>query len=289
MITRSTWLHLRFPFSFFLLPIFLFGLCVTPDINVQAAISMCFILHFLLYPASNGYNSYFDKDQQSIGGLKNPPQVSRELYWVSLALDLGAIIWGAFIHWQVAWMLLVYGLVSKAYSHPGIRLKKYPYLGWGVAGLFQGAFTLLMVVLAVHPENNLGWHPKVWGAALLSTLLLWGSFPMTQVYQHQEDARRGDVTISRKLGIRGTFLFTMVVFLLANVAFVYYFLTFESLQLVIWFILAMLPIMGYFLYWMFQVWKDPAKADFAHTMRLNFISSFFLNLFFGLWLFLSSG
>ena len=214
--------------------------------------------------------------------------MSRELYWISLLLDLMAIVWGAFIHWKVAWMLLVYGLVSKAYSHPAIRLKKYPYLGWLIAGLFQGAFTLLMVVLAVNPENQWDWHPKIRGAALLSTLLLWGSFPMTQVYQHQEDGRRGDVTISRKLGIRGTFLFTMVVFLLANGGFVYFFFTFESHQLVGWFVLAMLPIMGYFLYWMFQVWKDPTKADFNRTMRLNFISSFCLNLFFGLWLFFSN-
>ena len=247
---------------------------------------MGFILHFLLYPASNGYNSYFDKDQQSIGGLRHPPKVSKELYWISWLLDLIAIVWGAFIHWKVAWMLLVYGLVSKAYSHPAIRLKKYPYLGWLIAGLFQGAFTLLMVVLAVQPENQLDWQPKIWGAALLSTLLLWGSFPMTQVYQHQEDGRRGDVTISRKLGIRGTFLFTAVVFLLANAAYIYFFLTFESLTVAVGFQLAMLPIMGYFLYWLYQVWKDASKADFTHTMRLNFISSLFLNLFFGLWLIL---
>ncbi|MFZ9971436.1 MAG: ubiquinone biosynthesis protein UbiA, partial [Bacteroidia bacterium] len=33
MITRSTLLHLRIPFSFFLLPVFLFALALTPNHN----------------------------------------------------------------------------------------------------------------------------------------------------------------------------------------------------------------------------------------------------------------
>ena len=46
--------------------------------------------------------------------------------------------------------------------------------------------------------------------ALVSTLFLCGSYPLTQVYQHEEDARRGDRTLSLRLGIRGTFVFAAV-------------------------------------------------------------------------------
>ena len=33
----------------------------------------------------------------------------------------------------------------------------------------------------------------------------WRAYPMTQIFQHEED-KRGDETLSLKLGIKGTFL-----------------------------------------------------------------------------------
>jgi 1,4-dihydroxy-2-naphthoate octaprenyltransferase len=42
-------------------------------------------------------------------------------------------------------------------------------------------------------------------AAILSALFFAGSYPLTQIYQHEEDARRGDLTLSRVLGVAGTF------------------------------------------------------------------------------------
>jgi 1,4-dihydroxy-2-naphthoate octaprenyltransferase len=54
-------------------------------------------------------------------------------------------------------------------------------------------------------------HAKFLYPALLSTCLLLGSYPMTQIYQHEEDARRGDKTFSLLLGIKETFIFTAVI------------------------------------------------------------------------------
>lgn len=215
---KSTWQHLRIPFSFFLLPVFLFALGAYPDIELQKALLVFFILHLLLYPASNGYNSYFDKDEGSIGGLKNPPKVSKELYYTSLVFDFFALAMGLLLSWQFAFMLLVYGLVSKAYSHPLVRLKKMPIIGWLAAGFFQGSFTFLMVLVGINGLSvNEFLQPIYLVPSLLSSLLLWGSYPMTQVYQHEEDANRGDQTLSLKLGIRGTFHFTALMFSVANV------------------------------------------------------------------------
>ena len=79
---KSTLIHLRFPFSFFLLPVFLFTIACLPDFAWSRFVVVFGILHFFLYPASNGYNSYFDKDEGSIGGVKTPPKVTRELFSV---------------------------------------------------------------------------------------------------------------------------------------------------------------------------------------------------------------
>src|SRR5687768_12846143 len=138
MFSRSSWLHLRIPFSYFLLPIYLFSLSLSPNFTGPRIGWVFLIMHFFLYPASNGFNSYFDKDEKSIGVLKNPPPVRKGLYYLSLLFDLIAIMLGYLkINLTFAVMLLIYGLVSKAYSHPSIRIKKYPITGWIITGVFQ--------------------------------------------------------------------------------------------------------------------------------------------------------
>ncbi|MEM9390480.1 MAG: UbiA family prenyltransferase, partial [Bacteroidota bacterium] len=197
MFEKSTWLHLRIPFSFFLLPVFLFALAVSPNINESRIVIVLIALHIFLYPASNGYNSYFDKDEGSIGGLKHPPKVNPGLYYMALFFDAIAIVLGLLINWQFAVMLFVYGLVSKAYSHPSIRLKKYPYLSWFIAGFFQGFFTFLMTYAGLNDYTIYQvMKSGVVIPGLLSSAILWGSYPMTQIYQHEEDSKRGDITLS---------------------------------------------------------------------------------------------
>ena len=283
MVTRSTVLHLRIPFSFFLLPIFLFGLSISPDIHKWKTLLAFFIIHFLLYPASNGYNSYFDKDEDSIGGLEKPPTVTRDLYWVSLAMDAVAMLLGLFISVEFVIMLFLFGLASKAYSHPSVRLKKRPVTSWLVAGFFQGFFTLLMTYIAVNDITLFSaLQPRVLFAAVLSSLMLWGSYPMTQVYQHQEDSRRGDITLSIKLGILGTFYFTAVLFSGAMGGFVAYFLTYYSSLVALGFVVLLLPVLAYFGWWYFSVLNNREAANFKNTMRLNWLSAISFNVFFGL-------
>ncbi len=290
MISRSTLLHLRIPFSFFLLPVFLFALSLSTDFECRPALLAFFIIHFLLYPASNGYNSYFDKDESSIGGLKNPPQVKKQLYYTALAMDFIALVLGLLISREFSFMLLMYGLASKAYSHPSIRLKKYPFISLFIAGFFQGFFTFVMTAMAL---NDIGFsifmNKTVLIPALLSSMLLWGSYPMTQVYQHVEDSKRGDRTLSIVLGAKGTFLFTAVVFSITNACFIIFYLNNFNLRSAIIFQLFLLPVMTFFIRWFLKVIKDETKADFTNTMRLNFITAAGLNAFFLLFKLIQNG
>jgi 1,4-dihydroxy-2-naphthoate octaprenyltransferase len=243
----------------------------------------------LLYPASNGYNSYFDKDEKSIGGLKNPPPVNKTLYLSALILDAIAVLLGAyFINVWFSIMLLLYGLVSKAYSHPAIRLKKYPIGGWLTVALFQGAFTFMMCYVGINnfPLTSLV-QAKVLIPAMLSTLMLLGTYPMTQVYQHEEDAKRGDVTLSLRLGLRGTFLFVLVVFTIATASYLLYFHFYFSDYHGLVFTLALSPVVLFFLYWFYKVYRKPEAANYNSTMWLNFLSATCLNAFF-IWLLLDS-
>jgi hypothetical protein len=282
MLSRSSWLHLRIPFSYFLLPVYLFSVAISPNVTEDGLLWTFLIVHIFLYPASNGYNSYFDKDEKSIGGLKNPPPVNKGLYYLALLFDIIAIILGfIMINATFSIMLVVYGLVSKAYSHPDIRLKKYPITGWLIAGLFQGLFTLVMCYIGINKygiENIWKWSVLIPGA--LCSLMLWANYPMTQVYQHEEDGKRGDETFSRMLGIKGTFYFVGGVFALVTIGFVLYFNAFLSARYAIGFLIALFPVLLYFSYWFVKVRLDESKADYTHTMWLNFISSTSLNVYF---------
>ncbi|MBX2961309.1 MAG: UbiA prenyltransferase family protein [Cyclobacteriaceae bacterium] len=289
MFSLSSWLHLRIPFSYFLLPVFLFSVSTSPNLNAGRLFWVFVIVHLFLYPASNGFNSYFDKDEKSIGGLKNPPPVNKGLYYLSLLFDVMAIVLAYLkVSLLFASLLLVYGFISKAYSHPWIRLKKYPIAGWITIGMFQGFFTYMMCWLGLNNFSiDIAFGLPIMIPALLSTLMLLGNYPMTQVYQHDEDSRRGDITLSLRLGIRGTFYFTATLFTLAVIGFLYYFNHYYHAMYAGQFLLALTPVLIYFFYWFSKVWKDEATADYAHTMWLNFISATCLNTFF-IWFFLDS-
>ncbi len=286
LLQKATWQHLRIPFSFYLLPVYVFA-CASAHADDIFPILLVFgILHLFLYPASNGFNSYFDKDEESIGGLEKPPKVSEELYWAALIFDVIALAAGLWIGWLFTLMLFVYGLASKAYSHPLTRWKKRPYLGWLVAGFFQGYFTFMMVIVGLGEADwETIFQTQYLVPALLSSALLWGSYPMTQVYQHKEDGRRGDETLSRKLGILGTFYFTAICFSAATGGFFWYFLTTYGQLEALVFVAAMGPVLVFFLWWYFKVRQDLSQANFRYTMRLNLYSALCLNLFFAwLWI-----
>lgn len=286
---RSVLLHLRIPFSYFLLPVFLFSVAISPNLNDSRLLWVFVIIHLFLYPASNAYNSYFDRDEKSIGGLRNPPPVNKSLYFTALLFDVIAVVLGYLkVSLLFAVMLLIYGLVSKAYSHPAIRLKKYAYFSWLITGLFQGFFTFLMCYVGINKftiENSM--LPHVVIPAALTSLLLWGSYPMTQIYQHEEDGKRGDITMSMKLGVKGTFIFTALLFGIATIAFVLYFINFYSTQYAFQFLLALTPVLLFFGFWFLKVTQNESNANYGYTMVLNFISATCLSAFF-IWFFLDS-
>src|SRR5436190_13250925 len=130
MLSRSTIQLMRFHFSFFLMPVFWFALSQTVKIDAAQALLVFIILHLLVYPASNGYNSYMDRDTDSIGGIKNPMQPTRQLFYTSILLDTLGIACSLLISKWFVLGIILYILASRAYSYRGIRLKKYPIAGY---------------------------------------------------------------------------------------------------------------------------------------------------------------
>ena len=269
---------LRIPFSIYLMPVFWFGLSALrgPWSGWRAA-GVFVVLHLLAYPASNGYNSYYDRDEGSIGGLKAPPKVTPELLHLVWLFDAVAVAGAALLSLPFAGLVVVYLLISKAYSYEGIRLKKYPLLSTLVVVIFQGGFTLLMTQVGVGAAPAQLFEKTNLLLALVSTLFLCGSYPLTQVYQHAEDARRGDRTLSLRLGIRGTFIFAAMGLLAGAATLGLAYWLRQEIQPLLLFLVATGPVVALFGRWAWLVWRDEAAADFEHTMRMNQVSSLCLS------------
>lgn len=277
MLQRSTIQLLRFPFSFFLLPVYLFALGLVPVINSKDAWLVFIILHLLVYPASNGYNSYMDKDESSIGGLANPMQPTRQLFYITVLMDIIAIALSIIVSNLFAIGITAYILASRAYSYRGIRLKQYPVIGYLTVVLFQGCATFFLVYHGCSMDKT----TAVPLAGILAAGLLIGAFyPITQVYQHEADKKDDVTTISRLLGYRGTFIFTAILYLAAMLTLSWLFFQREQPMKLLVIATVMLPALVYFFIWAKEVWNNISVADFTHTMRMNLLASLCSNLAF---------
>lgn len=267
---------LRIPFSLFLMPLFILALSQS-EINTFTAIVGFLIIHLFVYPASNGYNSYIDKDEGSIGGLEKPPPPTIHLFYVTVVLDFLAVVLSyLFISGLFAICIIAYIMASRAYSSKQIRLKKYPVIGFLVVVVFQGAFTYFMSVLAISDTKLILSLPTIY-LLLACSFQIAGAYPLTQIYQHQADLTDGVITLSYKLGYKGTFVFTAIMFAICNVFYYFYFHEIGRLNNFFLVQLFFIPIVLYFIVWFLKVLTNVNEANFKNTMRMNLIAAICMN------------
>jgi len=203
---RDLLIHLRLHYQVLLAPIFVWGYFLSgryPD----AGFWLAFVaFHCFLYGGITAFNSYYDRDQGPVGGLIQPPPVSRALLPFSLAVQGVGLILAALVNVTfLAIYLVIFGL-GLAYSHPRLRLKSRPLAGLAVVGLGQGVLASLGGWVAAQPLPA-GLDLLSWAGILAISLMTVGFYPLTQLYQIEEDLARGDLTFAAWTGPRGTFLF----------------------------------------------------------------------------------
>ena len=274
---KSTIQLLRFHFSFFLMPIYWFALSQVPTINWLNAVIVFIVLHVLVYPASNGYNSYMDQDDTPIGGLEQPMQPTRQLFIVTVVMDSLSVLLSLWVSMYFSIGVLLYILVSRAYSYRGIRLKRYPIIGFLTVVVFQGGVTYWLVY---HGCSETLATNAPWPTILAASCLIGGFYPLTQIYQHEADKADGVTTISYVLGYRGTFIFTAIIYVISFGLLAYWFISTLQITGFVLLQLFFIPTLLYFFYWANKVWKDIAAANFKHTMQMNLIASVCTNLAF---------
>lgn len=278
---RSIIQHLRFPFSYLLLPVFLLAILIHPGVEWKFdTILLFFILHILVYPSSNAYNSLQDKDEGSIGLIKNPLPADKKLSWISLFMDISAVLLSVIISKHTALYVLIYILASRLYSYRNIRLKQYPFIGFLIVFVFQGAWIFFLVHHAMGPTYTPGIDTFYIPALVASSCLIGSIYPLSQIYQHDSDIADGVITISYILGKRGTFIFSGLLFLIGSFLLLYTAFRANEINFIYSYLTFQLPSLIYFNYWFFKVIKNEKEANFKHTMRMSLISATCMNAFF---------
>jgi 1,4-dihydroxy-2-naphthoate octaprenyltransferase len=218
-----------------------------------------------------------DKDETPIGGLQEPLQPTRQLFYVSVGMDCLALVLSLFISIVFTVGILLYIMASRAYSFRGIRLKQFPVMGFLTVFIFQGALVFFITYQGVGLQQS-SQVPVL--PCLIASLLIGALYPLTQIYQHEEDRKDGVVTISILLGKKGTFVLSMVLFLSATVLLYLLFRAKSQLDYLYFYLVIMLPVVLFFLYWMQRVWQSGQEASYKNSLKMNVLSTLCTSLFF---------
>jgi 4-hydroxybenzoate polyprenyltransferase len=142
-------------------------------------------------------NSVFDRDEGDIGYLIAPPPLPRHLLAFSLVLLIGGQALALTLPGAFAVAYAICFAMSVLYSVPPFRFKAVAGVDWVINMWGFGTLTPFAAWAATGRALDLGY-----GLVLLAFCPLFaGLYPLTQLYQFEEDARRGDRTLARILGM----------------------------------------------------------------------------------------
>jgi 4-hydroxybenzoate polyprenyltransferase len=201
MPVKDLLLHLRLHWQVMLAPLFLWGFVLAAGARAPELITprfwlVFFIFHVLFYGGATALNSYYDQDEGPVGGLWDPPQVTRDLLVFSVSLQVIGLVLLPFISLPLFGLALIMGAVGNAYSHPAIRLKAHPWSSLLAVSVFQGmGGTAAGWLFATEDWQTLfSWQGML--AILTASLIITGFYPLTQIYQREEDQKQGDISFA---------------------------------------------------------------------------------------------
>jgi 4-hydroxybenzoate polyprenyltransferase len=150
-------------------------------------------------------NSAFDHDTGDIAFLRRPPAPPRGLGWFALGLMVFGfgLTWALPLGFRVCYAICL--VMSILYSVPPVRLKAVAGADWVINMLGFGTLSPYAGWLITGQSIDLRHHLIFWAFAPLFGAL----YPLTQLYQMDEDRSRGDRTLVLRIGARASLTLAM--------------------------------------------------------------------------------
>lgn len=267
-------IHLRLHYQFFILSggYLLAGLFVE-DVNWTQFWLQFLNVHVLLFGGATAYNSWWDKDEGPIGGLKSPPKMNRWMWPASMILQYIGLGWAVMIGWNYAIIYAISMLFFWLYSTPVARWKGKPVLSLVAIGVSTGTNSFLLGFLAA------GGYPITFFEDIIAfgvAFIMLSLYPVSQVYQIEEDSGRGDPTFAVKYGIKGVkWLFTILFPVGSVILSLGLYSHSNSLGLIFFCVSTIAYVILYRFIWDLQ----GSSKEYEMVMRLKLLASFCFVLF----------
>ncbi len=267
-------IHLRLHYQFFILSGgYLLAALFVEDVNWPQFWQQFLNVHVLLFGGATAYNSWWDKDEGPIGGLKHPPKMEPWMCQASLLLQFAGLFWALKVGWLFVIIYFISIIFFWLYSTPHWRWKGKPVLSLVAIGISTGTNAFLMGLLAAGVSALNAFHFLISMGVALIVLSL---YPASQIYQTQEDDRRGDQTFAIKYGLKGVKWLFSICFAAGAIIISFGLmevhniigLMFGSLSFIVFLIIG------------FLVWRLRSREDeYYLVMRIKFLVSFSFVLF----------
>jgi 1,4-dihydroxy-2-naphthoate octaprenyltransferase len=216
---RRAIIHLRLRFSIVLTPLFIWGvyLALPGHMSLMHVLLAYLIVHVPLYGGMNAFNSYYDRDDGPIGALLDPPPVNHTVLYVALFCKLVALVAGLLLDLRFGLLVAAGILLSVLYSHAMFRWKERPLLAAICIFVGQGVLGVLWGWTAAQAGSPFS-LATIWPSSSLNALSVlcaacWtlGFYPLTGVYQIENDRKNQIQTLAVALGVGGSFVFAAAV------------------------------------------------------------------------------
>ncbi len=167
------------------------------------------LFHIGAFGGLTALNSWYDRDTGPVGGLWNPPATPAGLLLFAWTVQLGGLLLLLPFGFDLSSIYASILLLSLGYSHPKTRWKGHPLKSVAVVAMGQGILDYgagVWTAIAPHEYSYAGRFQLpayVWWGMLGATLTVVGFYPLTQLYQIEDDARNGDDTFAASLARRG--------------------------------------------------------------------------------------
>lgn len=189
----STRPHLRLGFL-------LGGGSFSPSAKVLVAIGIFVAFHIGAFGGLTALNSYYDRDDGPIGGLWQPPRPPKYLWafaWLVQSSGLAAVLPFDF---RLAAIYALIVTLALGYSHSATRWKGHPWKSLAIAAIGQGVCDFAAGVVTAGTTSHFCPAPvAIWCGCAGATAVVGAFYPLTQLFQLNDDRERGDRTTAMAL------------------------------------------------------------------------------------------
>lgn len=193
-------LHLRLHYQLLILSGgYLLGGFLAGEMNTGQYWLQFLNVHVLLFGGATAYNSWWDKDTGPIGGLRHPPKMTRWMHSVSLIFMFTGLALALNVGVLYSVVFLISLILFWLYSTPHYRWKSDPHLSLLAIAVSTGFNSVLMGTIAAGGAIT----GKIVLGATGASLILLSLYPVSQIFQIDEDRIRKDQTFALTYGVKG--------------------------------------------------------------------------------------